>query len=82
MAKDSEIKKTSDSSEVVYMKDDFYGIAIRFYKDGETMKLYMKHEHGGTGKEREVPYGNEDAFNVRLGGDIITKEEYDRYPAK
>lgn len=59
--------------EEVYMKDDFYDVAIRL---ADSKTNYLKHKGKG---EKEVPHGYDLVFQVKLGGEFITKEEYDAY---
>ena len=56
-----------------YMKDDFYEIAIRIAGPTET---YLKHKGRG---EVRVPYDYETLNDVILGGEFISREEYESF---
>lgn len=61
-----------ERNKIIYMKDDFYEQALKM--DGS--KRYLKF----CGREeREVAFDNDTAYQIRLGGDIISKEEYENY---
>ena len=59
--------------ETVYMRDDFYDVAIRLDGDWDE---YLKHKGRG---EVKVPHGYKLVLEIELGGEFITKEEYDAY---
>ena len=59
--------------ETVYMKDDFYDVAIRLVGSWDN---YLKHK----GRfEVQVPHGYDLVSQIELGGEFITKEEYENY---
>ena len=67
------IAELLDRGEQVYMKDDFYEVAIRI----ETpMVTWLKHRDHA---EVLVPHGYDTACQIELGGEFITKEEYENY---
>ena len=67
------IKDILDRGEQVYMKDDFYEVAIRL-NGGKTS--FLKHK----GKEEvEIDRSYDMFLEIKMGGEFITKEEYDAY---
>ena len=60
----------------VYVKDSFYDVAIRAVSEEGVLKTFLKHK---SSKEVEVPQDNDTFCQVLLGGEEITKKEYDRY---
>ena len=78
MSNDKTIIRILKEGKDAYMKDDFYDMAIRITigEDGRE-RLYRKFTFDP--KEVELERGNETATQVQLGGEFITKEEYDRY---
>ena len=68
-----EIVQRIRQGETVYMKDDFYEVAIRLVGDYDS---YLKHK----GKEEvKVPHGYDTVMEVEQGGEFISKEEYEAY---
>lgn len=66
-----------NSGQTVYMFDDFYEVAIRILPsvDGKT-RAYLKHKGRN---EVEVPPSYKTVFEIKLGGEFFTKEEYAQY---
>ena len=67
------ICKCLAKGETVYLKDDFYDAAIRIAGGTET---YLKHKGR---HEFHVPYSHDLLCQIELGGDFISKEEYENY---
>lgn len=78
MSNDKTIIRILKEGKDVYMKDDFYDMAIRITV-GEDGKERVFRKFTFNAKEAEMEWGNETATQVQLGGEFITKEEYDRY---
>ena len=57
----------------VYMKDDFYDVAIRIAGGTEA---YLKHKGRA---EVRVPHGYKLVCEIEMGGEFIDKAEYDAY---
>ena len=70
-------------AETVYMKDDFYDMALRFYRNERGEECYFRKSRKNYGKwAAECPIDpkvSNTAFEVTLGGEFITKEEYDEF---
>lgn len=73
MRNDKEIYELIDNGEIVYIKDEFLDVAIRLEPSGNAFLKYKGK------KEHEVDYSNETVFEARIGGDIISKAEYEAY---
>ena len=68
--------------ETVYMKDDFYDMALRFYMSEDGREIYYRKFRMGycfPGERRIDPKVSDTAYEVILGGEFITKEEYDEF---
>ena len=68
--------------ETVYMKDDFYDMALRFYLAENGREIYYRKFRKGysfPGEKPIDPKQSNTAFEVTLGGELITKEEYDEF---
>lgn len=68
--------------ETVYMKDEFYEMALRFYKTPDGREIYFRKFHNNHGIPEECsidPKVSNTAFEITLGGEFITKEEYDEF---
>lgn len=61
------------NGETVYMKDDFYDAAIRLVNGKES---YLKHKGRN---EIPVPHYNDTLCQIELGGEFISKDEYENY---
>lgn len=73
MSNFSIVTEKIQKGEVVYMKDDFYEAAIRLVGDYDS---FLKHR----GKEEvQVPHGYEVVMDIQMGGEFISKEEYEAY---
>lgn len=62
----------------VYLKDDFYGIALRLFpgEDGAT-RVFRKQR--GDGREEPVSPTNTTVVKIQLSGVFISEEEYQSY---
>lgn len=67
------IREMLGRGEPVYMKDDFYDVAIRIA--GQT-DVFMKHKGRG---EVSVPYDYDLVCDIELGGTFISEKEYANY---
>lgn len=68
--------------ETVYMKDEFYEMALRFHKAKDGRVIYLRKFHNNHRFPEENPIDpkvSNTAFEVILGGEFITKEEYDEF---
>lgn len=74
--KPEELYNKLQSGIEVYLLDDFEEAAIRLYVDNGQTKSYIKH-HGRN--EIEIPQSNETVCDIILGGNEISKSEYDIY---
>lgn len=64
-----------ESGKTVYVYDDFEDAAVRLvYSDGET-QAYLKHRNHN---EVKLPQSYETICEIILGGEEISKQEYDR----
>lgn len=82
MNKREKIREMLAKGETVYMADDFYEMALRFYKDADGQTVYFRKFRKGAGIAEEQPIDIKEsatAFEVTLGGKFITKEEYEAY---
>ena len=59
--------------EIVYMEDDFYDVAIRLVGERDN---YLKHKGRG---EVQVPHGYDLVCQIEMGGEFISKEDYEAY---
>ena len=72
------------NGETIYIKDDFYDMALRIFKDGDGAEHYFRKVRGGHSYSPEAPIDpreSDTANEVILGGEFITKEEYEGYDA-
>ena len=60
----------------VYVKDSYLQVVIRAVLVKGILKTFLKHK---SSKEVEVPQDNDTFCQVLLGGNEITKKEYDKY---
>lgn len=81
----SNLKKIAEmlkNGETVYIKDEFYEMALRIYKDDNgTERTYRKFRNNHAIPEEWPidPRKDDTAFDVEMGGEFITKEEYDEF---
>lgn len=65
-----------EKREIVYIKDDYEEKAIRIIPNAESSIVYIKFK----GKnEYLIDRTSKLVFDIKLGGDEITKEEYENY---
>lgn len=77
-----EIEAFLQRGEQVYMKDDFFDMALRIEREANGEINYWRKFRGGHSFSSEKPINpkiSNTAIQVMLGGEFITKEEYDCY---
>lgn len=69
-----ELSKKLQEGKIVYIKDDFEDVAIRVVPGTDNIeRVFIK--RGGR-VEKDIDRTNSLVFDVEIGGEEITKEEY------
>lgn len=71
------IGRKLQNKEIVYIKDDYEGKAIRLIPDELGLVVYVKPKGE---QEYLIPDSRAKlVFEIEMGGDEITKQEYEKY---
>lgn len=73
------IDEKLQKNETVYLLNDFEEIVIKISLSKGQYKVIAKFKGKSKADEYEIDSSTNLAMDTRLGGDIITKEEYNNY---